>query len=278
MLRWSTDYFKDKRVNAPRYSAETLLSMICGFSQRMDIYVQFDRPLEEHELQAYKLLIKRRVAGEPLAYITGTQNFLGLDFSVVKGVLIPRFDTENIAITAVEWLRNKDKDASPHAVLDLCCGTGALGIATVKLSHRQCDLTLADIDPLALDCSRDNGWKHLPQSDLKVIKSNMFECIDHQFDVILCNPPYLTQYEIDQLDGEMTQEPTIALYGGEDGLDFYRILAENYSRYLKPNGCMFVEAGYQQKNQLRDLFGNAWQDEIYDKADRFRGAHISPVY
>lgn len=275
LLLWSTTYLEKKGVNAARYSAETLLAKVCDYQRRLDIYLHFDRPCTPEELQSFKHLLQRRTGGEPLAYITGEQNFLGLDFQVGPGVLIPRFDTETIAMEAVARLRLPCAPQQP-AILDLCCGSGVLGITVAHMAGKPCQLTLADIDPAALEYAQRNASRHLGAGAWHVLPSDLFGAIRGTFDLILCNPPYLDQAHLSEREDEVRHEPLHALDGGRDGLDFYRALAKDFRHHLNPGGRMLLEAGYDQHQSLASLFGDTLEKPLFDEAKRFRGAVITP--
>ncbi len=180
----------------------------------------------------------------PLAYAFGDAEFYGYTFTVNQNVLIPRPETEELVMHALKVVSNDFK------VLDLCTGSGAIGIA-VKLKSNA-DVTLSDISDKALLIATENA-KRL-SADVKVLKSNMFEGISGKFDVIISNPPYVKTDDIKTLDIGVQQEPHIALDGGVDGYDFYRIIADNAVDFLNDGGYLFLECGIDQADDIKSLF------------------------
>ncbi len=222
----------------------------------------FDSPYREMtdaEFDSLKPLIGRRLKGEPLQYVLGEWAFYGLPFYVTRDVLIPRPDTERLVETALRLLPDGDRK-----VLDLCCGSGCIGIAIA--AHKSVDLTAADISGEALALTaRNAGRNGVP---VKTVRSDLFDAVEGTFDLIVSNPPYLTGTEMNARDESLRFEPELALYGGEDGLVFYRRIAKTYKRCLKPGGMMLLEIGMTQKDAVSNLFGNS--ECIYDYGGRPR--------
>ena len=194
------------------------------------------------ELDGY---IKRRLDGEPLAYILGEWDFMGRTFFVGPGALIPRADTEALAMAAIKALEKRP----PGVFLDLCCGTGCIGLSACLAVPRQ-QLHLGDISEAALEYARKNAALHMPGgctiSRMDAQAPPPSELCD-RFDVIACNPPYISAEELRSLGREVAEyEPIIALDGGEDGLEFYRSLLCCWPAALKPDGVMALECGYAQ--------------------------------
>ncbi len=216
---------------------------------------------EESEIEAKFLLessrdeawlrqaVQRRLAGEPLQYILGEWEFMGLPFIVGPGALIPRQDTETLCEAALKWLKSR-----PGArVLDLCCGTGCIGVSLSKLGGAQA--AFADISPEALSLARRNAQKN--GVDGAFYESDLLERVPGVYDLIACNPPYLTAAEMESCQRELTFEPALALYGGEDGLDFYRRLAAEWAAHVAPGGLLLMEIGCTQGTAVRELFPDA---------------------
>lgn len=182
--------------------------------------------------------------GEPLDYILGNSEFCGIKVKVDKRVLIPRFETEVLALEAVKAVGSgEDK-----RVLDLCTGSGAISAVIARKTAAQ--VVASDISDDALEVAKLN----LKGLGAEVVKSDMFDAIDGEFDVIVTNPPYVATFDIDGLMPQVTSQPRIALDGGEDGLRFYRIIAAHAAEHLKPGGTLLAEVGYDQAARVAELF------------------------
>lgn len=192
-------------------------------------------------------LLERRLTGEPLQYILGEWEFFGLPFYVDARALIPRQDTELLVETAIELIRARGY----QSCLDLCTGTGCVGISIAK--HTGIRVVASDISPEALDLARENA--ELNEVPIELIESDLFERIAEKFDLIVCNPPYLTLEDMQALQKEVTFEPKLALYGGGDGLDFYRKIAWDEQKHLNHGGCLLLEIGSTQASSAAAVFG-----------------------
>lgn len=185
----------------------------------------------------------RLLGGEPLDYILGNCDFCGVKIKVDDRVLIPRFETEVLATTAVEFVRDRDM-----RVLDLCTGSGC--IAAVLARNTRAQITASDVSDKALEVAEAN----LKGLGVDIVKSDMFDGIEGKFDLIVTNPPYVRTFDIDGLQPQVTAQPRIALDGGEDGLRFYRIIAENADRFLNDGGVIMAEVGFDQAEDVSELF------------------------
>ncbi len=200
-----------------------------------------DARVTQTEAQRIAQLMKRRVDERvPLAYLTGHARFAGLDFIVTPDVLIPRSPiAELIEASFQPWI-NPD---SIDSVLDLCCGSGCIGIATaVALPDAHVDLV--DISDKAIAVAEKNIQRHRLDAQVSAIESDLFECLDgRRYDLILCNPPYVSSDEYAALSGEYHQEPILGLEAGGDGLDVVRRILEEAADFLNPGGVLIVEVG-----------------------------------
>lgn len=200
------------------------------------------------------------ISGYPLQYITGDTQFMGLDFNVKENVLIPRNDTEIITELAIKHIGSKPLD-----VLDLCCGSGCIGLS-IKYYCPNSSVTLADISSDALELTAQNA-KHLG-ADVNIIKSDMFSSLSGAFDVIVSNPPYIPRAVIPTLSKQVNYEPKLALDGGNDGLDYYRKIKNDYRRFLKKGGIMLLETGHNQGGELIRIFDGGAVIKDYKGNDR----------
>ena len=222
-----------------------------------------DKQLENIDIERYKNLLEKVVKGVPVQYITNKQEFMGLNFYVDENVLIPQPDTEILVEEIIEKYKNKD-----CKILDLCTGSGAIGIALAKYIENA-KIFATDISMKALQVAKLNAEKNLVHRKMEFIQSDMFENIkEKEFDIIVSNPPYIKTNVIDTLDIQVKNEPHIALDGGLDGLDFYKIIIENSYKYIKKDGRLFLEIGYDQKDDVINLLNkNMHYYDIYSKKD-----------
>lgn len=203
---------------------------------------------EEKKVNSYFEAIQKRSEKIPLQYITGEQNFCGLDFYVNENVLIPRLDTEILVEKILEY------EESGQRVMDMCTGSGCIAITLQKLGGFQ--VMAVDISEEALTLARKNAQRN--QAQVTFFQSNMFEQLSNtsKVDVIVSNPPYIESKVVDELDDEVKKyEPRLALDGMEDGLHFYRILAREGKRFLNEGGRLYVEIGFDQAEAVKEIFG-----------------------
>lgn len=201
-------------------------------------------PMEEDSLRKYRTYLKMRIERIPLQHITGEQDFMGYSFRVNEHVLIPRQDTETLVLLAEEEI----KKTNAKKVLDLCTGSGCIGISLflrMKEAGRPIDVTLSDLSEEALAVAKENA--NLLNTNICFTKSDLFEEIDSSYDVIVSNPPYIPSHVIPGLMPEVRDhDPMMALDGGEDGLFIYRKLIPQAYERLQDKGSLFLEIGYDQ--------------------------------
>lgn len=197
-------------------------------------------------------LVGKRVSGYPLQYLLGEWEFYGLPFKVGEGVLIPRQDTETLAEVALDFLNSLPE--SERTALDLCAGSGCLGIAFARLANAR--VTLVEKSEEAMGFLRENIALNGVEKNCRAVLGDVLDAdVDlGEFAVIVSNPPYLTEAEMERLQREVRYEPKMALYGGEDGLEFYRKLLPRYIGRLRPNGLFAVEVGDSQSRDVMRIF------------------------
>lgn len=247
------------------FDARALVHLVTGREPRMD-----DRPLTGDQAARLAGLTDRRAAREPLQYLAGRWPFLDFTLAVGPGVLCPRADTE----TVIEALRDQPalaaRSGEALAVLDLCAGTGALGLGFARF-WPAARVTCVEKSPAALVWLRQNAAHALPDRTVQAREGDLFtwyrDAAPAALDVILCNPPYLTRAEMAHLQPEVAHEPALALDGGPDGLDFYRCLAEHYQGLLRPAGWLALEIGWQQQAAVTDLLAAAGWRAIQCRQD-----------
>lgn len=270
LIGWATDYFKKAGLASPRLDSEILLALTLGL-KRMDLYLQFDRPLLPPELARFKQLLKRRMDREPMAYITGEKEFWSRSFSVGPGVLIPRPDTEMLIETALQqWKKNKfgtqdgtTSDAGP-VVMDIGTGSGILAITLAK-EIPSAKVVAVDISATALNYAMKNAQKHEVMDQITFLEKDFLVenfSQEKQFDLVVSNPPYVTTSEIENLEEDVKKfEPHLALDGDSDGLKFYRALAQKIPVCLKTGGSLMMEIGEDQAKSVESLFSvETWKD------------------
>lgn len=249
LLEWTSTFFARKEVDSPRLSAELLLSHVLSLP-RIKLYTDFDRPLKESDLTAYRELVRRAGEHEPIAYLTGKAFFFNLDFDVQPGVLIPRPDTETLVENVLQTVRHQSGLESPR-ILDLCTGSGCIA-AALALGLKSAVVVAADISPRAVLAAKSNLQRHGLADRTTVVQGDLFDALNGAvnaapFHLIVSNPPYIPSAQIQSLDRNVRDyEPAEALDGGPDGLDFHRrILAQAADRLL-PEGMFFLEIAFDQ--------------------------------
>ena len=236
----------DPAIDA-RWMAEEALGMT-----RQELTFESDRSIPPDALARLDAMLERRVDGEPVQYILGSADFMGLRFYVAPGVLIPRQDTETLAEAALVALRAMP--GSP-AVLDLCAGSGCIGLSLASLAP-DARVTLADISREALEIARRNEKALGVRAELR--HGDLYDAVGQaRFDLIVSNPPYIPSGELATLQREVRFEPKLALDGGSDGLDFYRGIAAGASKHLNPDGAIYLEVGIGEAPAVLDLLRRA---------------------
>lgn len=250
----------DPEVDA-RWMAEDALDMT-----RQELLFEADRALSHGQLIRLESMLDRRAAGEPVQYVLGTADFMGLRFEVTPDVLIPRQDTETLVEAALIDLRARQ--GAPE-VLDLCTGSGCVGLSLGSLAP-DARITLSDISKEALEVARRNAKALEVRAELR--HGDLFAAVGRQrFDVITCNPPYIPTDELPTLQREVRFEPTLALDGGADGLDFYRRIAEEAPGRLNPGGTLFMEVGIGEAPAVVELMRAAAPGGIIESLKDLNG-------
>jgi release factor glutamine methyltransferase len=256
VLSWTTNYLKEHRIENPRLNAELLLGHGLRLS-RERLYMHLQDPVGEKEREVLGELIERRILGEPLQYILGRQEFWSIDFRVDPRVLIPRPETEILVEEARSILLEMGLNRTPF-VLEIGTGSGAVAISLAR-EVRNLFLVAADISKDALLLAKENARGADVLDQMALVNGDLFGPYrllgrGGPFDMILSNPPYIGRYEIEGLAREVKDyEPTIALDGGEDGLDFYRRIASQGPSYLRKGGWLLLEVGQGQAENVSEL-------------------------
>ncbi|MBN1974906.1 MAG: peptide chain release factor N(5)-glutamine methyltransferase [Sedimentisphaerales bacterium] len=254
LLNWVTQYLKDRGIESPRLSAELLLSSVLGL-KRIELYTHHDMQIAKPDLDKLHVLVKRAANNEPIAYLVGKTEFYSMEMEVSQDCLIPRPETELLAQRAIEFLRMRD---GIQHVCDLCTGCGCIAVAVAK-NFPQARIIATDISDQALAIAARNIERHNLQERIKLLSGDLFDPIIPQldtgkFDLIVCNPPYVSAVEYDKLDKNVKDyEPRLALFAGEDGLDIYKRIIEKVDMFLKPDAALMLEIGYAQGQAVHKL-------------------------
>ncbi len=218
--------------------------------------------LDDNTVQKARQMTERRLNHEPLAYILGEWDFYGYTFMVNKNVLIPRSDTEPLCQLAIEDAKTLENPK----VIDICCGSGCIGLALAAEVHNA-RVVAVDISEDALSVARENARRLEVTNRYSTSIGNALQKPDEhlgKFDIMLCNPPYITADEMKELDKSVSDyEPHLALFGGTDGLDFYRNIAKNWVKMMNDGGRMYFECGYKQANDVAEIFKNLGMTDIF---------------
>ncbi|MGD0586151.1 MAG: peptide chain release factor N(5)-glutamine methyltransferase [Oryzomonas sp.] len=246
VLTWTKEYLSAKGIENARLEAEWLLCTVTGLD-RVGLYLNFDKPLNDGELASFRALVARRARREPLQHILGTQEFYGLEFEVSPDVLIPRHDTETLVTEALA------RRPEARSVLDIGTGSGCIAVALARhLSDAA--VTAVDISPSALAVARRNAGRN--GVAVEFLTGSLLDPVaGRHFDLIVSNPPYIPSTDIDGLEPEVRDfDPRCALDGGVDGLDVYRTLIPAVPEHLNPAGWLLVEVGVGQAPAVMELF------------------------
>ncbi|RKY84703.1 peptide chain release factor N(5)-glutamine methyltransferase [candidate division KSB1 bacterium] len=255
LINWSTEYFREKNFSNPRTNTELLLCHTLNM-KRLDLYLNYDRPLSEKELALFKSLIKRRVKHEPIQYITNETEFMGLRFKVNKNVFIPRPETEILVEKIIEVAKEKWNNLLKVSILEV--GTGSGNIA-VSLAHflPNAEILSMDISKEALDIARENSELNNTTFRTTFIEKSIFSLNKDSFRdvrILVSNPPYVSRTEFEALEPEVRDfEPKIAYFEGGDGLSFYRKICSVASSWISGDGCLFLEVGYGMQKKVIEI-------------------------
>ena len=241
LLGWTTDYLSRNHSDTPRLDAEVLLgqSLRC---ERIELYTRFDEVPDETARTVFRELVRRRAEGTPVAYLVGRREFYSLAFRVTPDVLIPRPETEFLVIAALDLAKTFRK-SDEIAVCDVGTGSGVIAVCLARYLPN-CRVTAVDISPEALAVARFNVAKHEVADRIELVESDLLESVppDRRFDLILSNPPYVSQAEFDTLAPDVREyEPRDALIAGTSGTEVIEALLPQAAERLLPGGYLLVE-------------------------------------
>ncbi|WP_411826426.1 peptide chain release factor N(5)-glutamine methyltransferase [Luteolibacter sp. AS25] len=253
-INGGAQYLEKRGVEDARRNMEHLLAFQLGCG-RMQLYTQFDKPLEEADLAPLRELLKKRSERVPLQHILGSVTFYGRDFICDGRGLIPRPETEEL----VEMILAKAPQ-KPLEILDMGCGSGILGL-TLAAERPESTVTMVDVSEDALSLTRENAVK-LQIENVRIIQGNLFENIAGSFDVIAANLPYVPTGEQQEMEPELGFDPALALFSGEDGLDLLRQFIPASFGFLNPGGLLAMEIGHDQASHVARLLESSGFAEI----------------
>lgn len=261
LITWGERTLASRQVDSPRLTSELLLTHVLQ-CRRIDLYTKYDRPVSAEELERFAQLCNRRLTGEPLQYIMGETEFMGLIFGVNPRVLIPRPETEVLVEEAVALA----KSLRPAFILDIGTGSGNIAASLAKFIEGA-TIDAVDLSPEALDVARRNVERNGCEQRVRLFQRDVLqEDVSFprtQYGMIVSNPPYISQAEYRLLPPEVSMfEPMMATTDGANGLTFFGALANLGARYLCPGGWMLVEHAYDQEHAVKSLFEQAGYCEL----------------
>lgn len=261
LLRYGKEKLEKQKVEDTSIISRILMQYVLKIDRNKLIINKNDN-VDINKENEYKEYIEKIIKGKPVQYITNNQEFMKLNFYVDENVLIPQPDTEILVeevIKSIDIMENIE-------ILDMCTGSGCIGISLAK-NIENTKVTLVDISKEAIEIAKKNAIQNGVENKVTFIQSDMFENVKGKFDIIVSNPPYIKTDIIQTLDKQVQNEPHIALDGGEDGLDFYKMLINEAHKYLKKDGKIFLEIGYDQKQEVESL---AKQSKHYKKIETIK--------
>ena len=245
LIKKTTDYLEQKGIESARTEAEIIISNTLK-CQRVALYADFEKTVSEEEKEEIRKIIRRRVSGEPLQHITGTQQFRFLNLNISKDVFIPRAETEVLVQIALDCVKREAK------VLEIGTGTGAVALSLAK--ERNCKVLATDINENALELAKKNANTHGLNDNTEFIKSDIFENIkSEKFDLIISNPPYISKENMKNISAEVEKEPTAALYGGESGLRIIKSIIEAAAQYMNNSAFLLLEISSDQGESVVEI-------------------------
>jgi len=250
LLRWTSAYFESCAIESSRLDAECLLAEALG-ATRLELYVNFDKPVAAEERARFRELVRRRGSQRvPVSQILGRKEFWSLRLKITGEVLTPRPETETLVQAALDRIPDPEGD---HRVLDVGTGSGAVALAIARERPRA-RVTATDISAAALQVARENAEELHLDEGLRFLEGDLLDVVEgERFDLVVSNPPYLALSEAATLPPELAHEPELALFGGDDGYSALRPLVKGVSRVLVPGGSFAVEVAPQQAEIVASL-------------------------
>ena len=261
VLQSTTTYFQKHKIESPRLNAEHLLAYALGRT-RMDLYLEFERQLNDAQLAPLRELVKRRGQGEPLQHLLGTVEFCGHTFLIDKRAMVPRPETEQL----VELISNFEFRISNFRLLDIGTGSGVIALSLAK-KFSEAIVYAVDISDDALSLARQNAARLGLNERVQFQKADLLENLSERFDLIAANLPYISMQDRHLLAREVLHDPEVALFGGPNGDELVQRLIEQAPRHLNPGGLLALEIGINQGGGLCELLRQKNYHDIESKRD-----------
>jgi release factor glutamine methyltransferase len=266
-------------INDSDIEAEVLIRHLLSMD-RSEYFASLTDSINSANSDKLNTLVNLRLAGEPLAYITGIREFYGLEFAVNRDVLIPRQETELLVDLALEYISNRQKNGRSlvSTVADVCTGSGAVGVA-LAVNCPSARIYATDISQAAIEVAKQNALTHKVADRVRFVRNDLIDGVQDPFDLILSNPPYIPHGMLDTLDIEVRNEPSIALDGGSDGLEIFRRLIQQSEAMLHEFGALIVELMPEQMDAALELAGETFPNaEVGYTEDLAGNARALTVY
>ena len=260
VLQSSTAYFKKRKIDNPRLNSEHLLAHVLD-RKRLELYLEFERKLDEVELKPLRDLVRRRGEGEPLQHLLGTVEFCGHTFLCDKRAMVPRPETEEL----VEFVKSEIRNPKSE-ILDVGTGSGVIALS-LAAKFPEAEVHAVDVSDDALALARENAARLGLSERVCFAKGNLLQAIEGDFDLIVANLPYVSTQDRQSLSREVLRDPEVALFAGERGDELVRRLIEQASAHLRPGGLLALEIGVGQSAALLSLLGEKNYDDIASKSD-----------
>ncbi len=250
-LLFGKNFLRDNYIESYNIDAQIILGSVLN-QEKIFLLTHEDEKIGQEEDNLYIELLLRRSQGVPVAYLTGEKEFMSLPFYVDENVLIPRPDTEILAEYLIDFIKKNNFKTG----LEIGVGSGAISVSVCKYC-KEIHVTACDISEKAVLISQKNAETNGVSDRLKIIKSDLFsEIPPFKYDIIFSNPPYISDPHMKELPIDVRSEPELALYGGSDGLDFYRAITEKSVDFLAPNGVIAYEIGFDQATALKNILAS----------------------
>lgn len=256
-LQQAVAQIEQTKAQTPLLDAEVLLCHVLDMD-RLYLYIDRRRELTQRQWEQYATFVEKRMAGVPVQYIIHKQEFMGLEFYVEEGVLIPRPDTEILVETVIHWAEKKIKKEQPITIVDLGTGSGGITVSLAKYIPNTFVYSV-DISPKALKIGAKNAQSNGVKESIAFLQGDLFVPLEKaqlqdKVDILVSNPPYIPKHQIDKLQVEVAKyEPRLALDGGMDGLDFYRRIVDHGYTFVKNGGFIALEVGHDQADQVKGM-------------------------